>query len=278
MRRLTKITLILICCLQINVATFAAPKEQSTPQIINLPNSDGYGLIEKLAPVTPEEAKKLSKTGNNSCKMECETTFGEILGIADGAIARSNCQSRCIESAYSFLNLKTKEVTVHNKAPEDENLHYIGLIYQCVEYARKWWMINNGITFGDIDSAFEIIYLTEGKNIHSNEGFPLARSINGSAKRPPKRGDLVIYSADREDPLWRHGHVAVVVDVDLNNGSVSLAEENYDNIPWQEPKMYARKIQLFNVAGRYSLLDVELGNNKNAGGAEISGWIYPLED
>ena len=45
-----------------------------------------------------------------------------------------------------------------------------------------------------------------------------------------------MYLADRDDPEWRAGHVAVIVDVDLENGLVALAEENYDNRAWQAPK------------------------------------------
>ena len=110
------------------------------------------------------------------------------------------------------------------------------------------------------------------------ETFPLARSINGTAKRPPKRGDLVIYYPDRENPNWRHGHVAVVVDTNLKDGTVSLAEENYDNKPWKDPKAFARKIRLFEIGGRYTLLDVSVTENNNSNGALISGWIYPLSE
>lgn len=118
--------------------------------------------------------------------------------------------------------------------------------------------------------------LTEGTDIRSKESFPLARSINGTAQRPPQRGDLVVYSPDREDPTWRHGHVAVVVATDTEQVIVSLAEENYDNEPWDDPEAYSRQIRLFQVGGRYVLLDVPPGAEENPEGGRISGWIYPL--
>lgn len=241
----------------------------------SIPNTDGYGLLPKPPSLSKEEIQKLFQQGQLSCQSTCITPVGKILGIVDDVKAFSNCKSSCIQSEYSFLNLNNKHVSLHKTNPNDQNLHYIGLIYQCVEYARRWWMKNKGITFGDIDSAYEIIYLTEGKNIYTNTYFPLMRSINGSAKRPPKRGDLIIYYPSMDNPKWHHGHVAVVVDVDLEKGTVSLAEQNYNNLVWDKPEKFARQIRLFNIGGRYRLLDVGITENKNRNGWLISGWVYP---
>ncbi len=243
----------------------------------SLPVTDGGPLIEKLKPLPEHESKAIFDLGKKSCRSECVTPFGSELGIADGAIAYSNCKSTCIKPAYSFLNLKTKEITIHLQDPKNTQLHYIGVIHQCVEYARKWWMLNYGITFGSVDSAFEIIYLAEGKNIYSNEQFSLTRSINGTAKRPPARGDLIVYGADRGNPNWRHGHVAVVVAVDLNKGVVSIAEENYNNQPWLNPQAFSRQLRLFREGEYYTLLDISPDSIQNTTGAKISGWIYPSE-
>lgn len=243
--------------------------------IAQLEHTDGLGLRDKPPAFTQEQSTAMLETNKQLCATDCVNEFGKVLGKANGIEAYSNCRSECVKSEFSFLNLTTGEVTVHKSNPKDDNLHYIGLINQCVEYSRRWWMINKGITYGSIDSAHEIIYLTEGKDIRSNKTFPLARSINGTATRPPKIGDLMVYYPDRNNPLWRHGHVAVVVGVDLKQGSVNLAEENYNNKKWQKPNQYARQISLFNVNGHYTLIDVEPGKSKNTGGGEISGWIYP---
>jgi hypothetical protein len=246
--------------------------------LVELPNTDGYGLLAKPPAFSEAESDTLFAKGQAACNSECVTPFGQVLGVADGAEGLSNCRSVCIRPEYSFLNLSTGEVTVHDNDPEDPNLHYIGVTYQCVEYARKWWMKNLGVTFGSIDSAHEILYLTEGSDIRNENSFPLARSINGTAQRPPKRGDLVVYYPDRDDPEWRHGHVTVVVDVDTEQSIVSLAEENYDNEPWVDPKAYARQIRLFQVGGRYTLVDVPPAGGANPDGGRISGWIYPLSE
>ena len=258
------------------ISLFFAATHLFASNDIQLPNTDGGPLIAKLEAVSKQESKRVFEIGKKSCDNDCISKFGETLGEVDGAIAYSNCKSTCIKSEYSFMNLKTKQISIHSSDPNDDTLHYIGVIHQCVEYARKWWMINQGITFGSIDSAFEILYLTEGKNIYNNITFPLARSINGSAKKPPTRGDLIIYGADRNNPNWRHGHVAVVVNVDLTKGLVDIAEENYNNKPWLETKAYSRQLRLFKIGEYYRLLDISPDQIENVTGATISGWIYPL--
>lgn len=255
-----------------------APSQAKPAALVDLPYTDGYGLLPKPPPFTKAESASLFVQGKLACAGQCVTPFGQVLGTTDGAEGRSNCTSTCIRPEYSFLDLQSGGVSVHQEDPKQENLRYIGVTYQCVEYVRKWWMKNKGITFGSIDSAHEILYLTEGTNIRTQETVPLARSINGTARRPPKRGDLVIYYPDRDDPEWRHGHAAVVVAVDLDKGTVALAEENYDNRPWQNPNAFARQVRLFEVGGRYALLDVSVTASRNPEGGRISGWIYPLSD
>ena len=243
---------------------------------LTLPRTDGDELLSPPPAFTLVERLRLFTEGQRACQGPCVTPFGAVLGVADGVEGRSNCVSTCIRPERSFLDLQTGEVAVHQQQPDAARFQYIGLTYQCVEYARKWWMKNRHLTFGDVDSAYNILYLTEGSDIRTHETIPLARSLNGAARRPPQRGDLLVYAADRADPEWRHGHVAVVVAVDLERGQVALAEENYDNRPWRQPQGFARQIQLFEVGGRYTLLDVPMTTHRNAEGGRITGWIYPL--
>ncbi|MFZ4792450.1 MAG: CHAP domain-containing protein [Candidatus Competibacteraceae bacterium] len=242
---------------------------------LTLLRTDGDELPSPPPAFTPVEQLRLFTEGQRACQGPCVTPFGTVLGVADGAEGRSNCVSTCIRPERSFLDLQTGEAAVHQEQPDAVRFQYIGVTYQCVEYARKWWMKNRHLTFGDVDSAYNILYLTEGSDIRTHETIPLARSVNGTARRPPQRGDLLIYAADRSDPEWRHGHVAVVVAVDLERGQVALAEENYDNRPWQQPQGFARQIQLFEVGGRYTLLDVPMTTHRNEEGGRITGWIYP---
>jgi len=257
------------------VAGFLSTTLHAETSVVQLPNTDGYGLLAKPPVFSKQQSTDMFKRGKASCEKGCVTPFGKTLGTVDGAAGLSNCKATCINPEYSFLNLESGEITVHKSDPGQKHLHYIGVVYQCVEYARKWWMINKGITFGSIDSANEILYLAEGKDIRSNQPIPLARSINGTAKRPPKRGDLVIYYPDRTVPKWANGHVAVVLNTDLAKGTVAIGEQNYHNAAWEKPNAYTRKLRLFNIGGRYTLLDVSAEKHVNTTGGLISGWIYP---
>lgn len=277
-------TLILVLTLQAGLASSRAVADTSVPvavsesavaQNIELPHTDGSGLQPKLPAFTKLESVQLFAAGQLACAGPCATPFGTVLGVAGGAEGRSNCVSTCIRPEYSYLDRTSGAISVYPDDPKQEQLQYVGVTYQCVEYARKWWMKNLGLTFGSVDSAYEIIYLTEGKNLDTQQAVPLARSMNGTAQRPPRRGDLLVYAPDRAEPEWRHGHVAVVVAVDLAKGSVAVAEENYDNRPWQDPQAFARQIQLFEIGGRYTLLDVPMSTHQNAKGGQITGWLYP---
>lgn len=252
-------------------ASWQAPEPASV-----LPHTDGGPLPERPRAIGAAEAAGMFAEGLLACQNSCRTPYGSILGVADGAIAYSNCTSRCIRPGSSFLNMETGEISAHIKAPADPDLHYVGINFQCVRYARLWWMLNLGLAFGDVDDAHHILYLSEATDVRTGAAVPLARSINGSARRPPQRGDLLVYLADRDDPEWRFGHVAVVVDVDLERGLLSLAEENYDNDHWQDPQAFARQIPLFTVNGRYTLIDVPDDSRGNPRGGRIAGWVHPL--
>ncbi|MEA3640249.1 MAG: CHAP domain-containing protein [Lamprobacter sp.] len=242
----------------------------------SLPLTDGVGLIGPPRSFSPTEAATMFADSRKACEGPCVTPFGTVLGVADGAEARSNCTSRCVLPKRGFLDLESGAYSVLEEAPEDTGLVYVGITYQCVGYARYWWMMNLSLTFGDVDDAHQILYLTEATNPRTGETVALGRSVNGSAERPPQRGDLLVYAADRDDPEWRFGHVAVIVGVDPERGLVSVAEENYDNRPWWNPEAFARQIRLFEINGRYTLLDLSEGETRNPDGGQIAGWIYPV--
>ena len=241
----------------------------------DLPRTDGQGLAAPPIRIGGEERQRLIDTSRQACEGPCITPFGQVLGIADRAEARSNCTSRCVHPAFNFLDLETGAVSVSSQPSPEGTRQYLGITYQCVAYARYWWMKNLNLTFGDVDNAHQILYLTEGIDARTGTRIPLGRSVNGSARRPPQRGDLVVYASDRSDPEWYSGHVAVVVDVDRERGLVTLAEQNYDNRPWQDPGKFARRIPLFDIDGHFTLLDVPDSSRRNPQGGRIIGWVYP---
>ncbi|MTW23123.1 CHAP domain-containing protein [Allochromatium palmeri] len=246
----------------------------STPAVEHLPHTDG---AERLAPLSVSDALRLERfqAAQRACDGPCVTDFGTPLGRADGVEARSNCVSLCVRLESSFVDPDSGRIQIGRSGERPEHLEYAGLAYQCVEYARRWWIQTLGLTFGDVPTAADILSLTEGRRLSDQAVIPLGRSLNGHARRAPERGDLLIYAADPGDPEWRAGHVAVVVDTDLEQGWVALAEQNYDNRPWSDPERQARRIQIRRIGERYRLLDVAPDQIDNPEGGSIAGWIYP---
>lgn len=245
-----------------------------------LPNTDGSGLLARPPPFNALEQARIFAEGQVACALSCVTKYGTVLGAADGTTGLSNCASPCIRPNSAYLDLDTGEVSLQapntNPNPKQPNLRYSGIAYQCVEYARRWWMKNLGLAFGDVDRAIDIIYLTQAEQLGGSGSIALARSVNATAQRPPRRGDLIVYYQDRDNPDWKFGHVAVVVGVDLDQGIVSVAEQNYSNAPWQDAEHYARRIRLFEIGGRYTLVDVPITSVRNPEGGRVAGWVYPL--
>lgn len=265
-----------IAALLLLAITIAPLSADAPPTLPDLPRTDGVGLPPSAPAIGPLEWPRLMAESRRACEGPCETPFGQVLGVADGAEARSNCVSTCVQPERSFLDLESGEIAVSQDSPSDSPKQYVGITYQCVGYARLWWMKNRSLTFGDVDTAHDILYLTEATDPRTGAIVPLGRSLNGTARRPPERGDLLVYLADRDDSEWRAGHVAVIVDVDRKQGLVALAEENYDNRPWENPQAFARRIQMFEINDRYTLLDVEPNSRSSADGGRIAGWVYPV--
>ncbi len=170
------------------------------------------------------------------CQTDCVSPYGKVIGTSRRGIeAYSNCNSRCVIYEPNYW-----EGT------------YTGLKWQCVEYSRRWLLVNLGAVYDDVDIAADIWnnidHLTE---IATNKKLPLESHLNGS-KQPPQFGDLLVYSKDYHNT----GHVAVVVDVDIRGGYIEVGEQNYNNDLW--PGEFSRKIGLIKKDDRYWLLDAYL--------------------
>ena len=179
----------------------------------------------------------------SACQTGCVSPYGKVLGEAPrGTKAYSNCQSACVIFK-----------------PNQWNGTYTGIRWQCVEYARRWLLMNTGAVFGDVDIAADIWdkidHLTEVK---TKKSIPLETHLNGSA-RAPAVGDLLIYAKAFNGT----GHVAVVTGLELEQGTVEVGEQNFNNEPWADH--YARTIKLIKNEERYWLLD-----------AYLLGWKHPI--
>jgi glutathionylspermidine amidase/synthetase len=166
------------------------------------------------------------------CSTNCKTSYGNILGKSPAGVpAYSNCNSDCIIFEPNHL----------------EDI-YTGIKWQCVEYARRWLLNEQGVVFGDVDIAADIWEIADVNNPHSNQSFKFDSIVNGAVALP-QRGDLLIYGKE----YLGTGHVAVVVSIDEKRNTIQVAEQNYANTKWQQH--YAREIDYIRVDNRVWLLD-----------------------
>ena len=142
--------------------------------------------------------------------------YGDIIGSFNGVQAYSNTDD------FNYYNNNYSDNYSDNKIdiPNYYNNVYTGLKWQCVEYVRRYLIINHNITFSNVYSASQI----------ADAQF---MTLDGEIIIPKKNNNLVIgsiiifpkdYEIDSPD-----GHVALISSI-LPSG-ITIAEQNYnDNI------------------------------------------------
>jgi len=204
----------------------------------------------------------------------CVTKFGIELGHANNVPAYSNCRSECVSSKSHKLN--------KNMLDSSED-HYTGMSWQCVEYARRYWILNFGIQFGDVKTANEIYSkMPAVTKISNNTEVIINKYFNGS-KTPPKVGDLLVYEQKKDIVALQYGHVAIVVNVNKENGYIDVAEQNYDNKRWPQNTNYSRRISMvYNKRNQeYLVYNEEWKSKTNLSYNKfksdlILGWVSPF--
>ena len=132
-------------------------------------------------------------------KSNKQYNYGELIGTFNGVNAYSNQQG--------LLN-------------SDETNHYNGIYtgikWQCVEYARRYLIVRHGITFSDVNNAYEI---------------PRAKftKLNGNSvimNNNVAVGSLIIWPQYYKIDGYE-GHVAVVSSISAKG--IRVAEQNNDD-------------------------------------------------
>jgi len=133
---------------------------------------------------------------------------------------------------------------------------YMGLKWQCVEYARRWTFLRKSSVFASVVGASNMWdQLKYVERVADKQKFPLKRHPNGSPTLPTNESYL-IYPIQKDMPF---GHVAVIVDVLPN--AIRIAEQNFYFHYW--PHNYARKIPFVFRNGLYYIEDQY----------EVYGWM-----
>lgn len=194
----------------------------------------------------------------DECKLNCQTPFNTILGINNRVIGYSNCNDVCTNNILDEGAYISKDQII---GLQDDV--YTGVRWQCVEYSRRWLIINYGITYGSITSAYMIWDITKVTDVFKKgKEYNLNRFDNLLSKTPPKFGDLIIYKKADGFP---HGHVGIIVSVNTNKGFIDIAEQNYNSFNW-ETSNYSRRIILSKLDnGNWEIIDKPFKeNNKSA--------------
>jgi len=167
-----------------------------------------------------------------ACTTQCKSPYGEVLGVGLGNVpAYSNCNSDCV-----IFEPNKNEGT------------YTGIKWQCVEYARRWLLVNKGVVYGDVDIAADIWGLNVVTRVKDDAEFKMAAYPNGSEK-PPEAGDLLIYARE----YLKTGHVAVIASVDTKAHTIQVMEQNFNNTKWNNG--YARSIPYVEHDHKFWILD-----------------------
>jgi hypothetical protein len=156
--------------------------------------------------------------------------FGALLGVTHGGVGAYSCDYASFEEG--LLTTASLESVVDGV--------FTGCKFQCVEFARRYLLVNAGAVFAGVDNAFEIMNLTSVRRITDDAELPLLASANGAAPRPPAVGSLLIWAPG--DVIGSAGHVAVVVAAALTH--IDIAEQNWEDVAWPPGQNYSRRLQV----------------------------------
>ncbi|CAK73484.1 unnamed protein product (macronuclear) [Paramecium tetraurelia] len=154
----------------------------------------------------------------------------------------------------NVLDTKKDEFLEDSKRIFGEEV-YVGQKYQCVQFARRFWIVHYNSTFGSVNYAEQIFYLQQAYNFNTKQSLQLKKFQNGDI-HPPQQGDLLIWKKDEEE--FPYGHVAIVISVEMESSypHVLIAEQNYDQ-SW-DARSFSRALRL--IKGENN--EITISNNR----------------
>eukprot|EP00667_Euglena_gracilis_P019397 EG_transcript_20789 len=188
-------------------------------------------------------------------KPRSKAPFGAVLGVTDGGVEVYSCN-------YSTMYRELGRDLLHFGSAYHNGV-YTGAKYQCVELARRYWLINRGIVFESIPMAYHIFGLRSAKRVADNRSVPLETHPNGAGPRPEK-GSLLIWEA--RGFFRGTGHVAVIVSV--QDSHVDIVEQNVVEQVWPPGQKYSRRLpaRVDPLSGGYHI-------ECTYSGTHIIGWV-----
>ncbi|KAI8801104.1 hypothetical protein BJ742DRAFT_838776 [Cladochytrium replicatum] len=156
--------------------------------------------------------------------------FGALLGTTDGDV-------QVYSSNYDTLDPGDSR----DPAWFDHYIHdqYCGYKWQCVELARRYLILNRGMTFDSVPMAYDIFDLKTATRVSDGQKFPFIANPNGDWV-PPEIGSLLIWEPVGE--FRTTGHVAVIVTV--ASQYVDIVEQNVEDVIWPDGIKYSRRLHV----------------------------------
>ena len=195
-------------------------------------------------------------------KLPPPATFGILIGIAPGGV-------KAYSSHYNTASKEDYPKWSSYKLYTDDG-HYTGHKYQCVEFARRWLIETNKMTFDDVWMAFQILKLKSFKSVVDKSDVDVERTENGKKGHLPVLGTVMLWNP--RGFFFMTGHVAIVTHV--RDGKIGIAEQNVTHAAWGEGKNHARELD-YSVdpeTGAITIVDECFAPTYNA---KVLGWVTP---
>jgi len=104
--------------------------------------------------------------------------------------------------------------------------NYNGIVYgikfQCVEFARRYYIQHFHVTFPEVDNAYNLFHLKYATDLRTKKKLRL-RAIPNSVTEMPEPGDMIIWKP--EGKYHTTGHVAIMKQI-VNRSIVTITEQN----------------------------------------------------
>ena len=136
--------------------------------------------------------------------------------------------------SYEKLSKNTKERL------NSVNNIFTGIQWECVEFVRRWYILNFGVSFQEIPTAIDIIGI---RFVYPLKPLRKSKNISFHFRRDwtnLRIGDIIVFGRSNKFP---DGHVAIVSFRDKDN--IYLSEQNFSN-KWESPQ-YSRKIIIHDI-------------------------------
>lgn len=183
--------------------------------------------------------------------------FGSLLGYAPGGVAIYSSDYETVDK-HEFPDDAAFRSYLSNE--------YMGYKWQCVEFARRYLFLNDGMVFTDVGMAYEIFSLRFLRQVVNDALVPLQAFANGCQKRP-EAGALLIW--DEGGEFERTGHVAIITEVFADK--IRIAEQNVIHSRLPSGQQWTRELKMTVADGHYTLHDT-------FDNTTILGWMIQTED